>query len=65
MYTELSSLVITGGDHAATIGRATDREWNASQFLLVSHLNSCIETIHIDMNNFSLFGIFRYRIHEG
>src|SRR5690606_40265595 len=46
--------VVAGGDHAALIGRAADRQRPAGQTRIVAHLDGGVEAIAVDVDDFSL-----------
>ena len=46
-------LVVAGGDHAALVGTAADRERTPAQRRVVAHLDRCIETVAVAMDDFT------------
>jgi len=49
--TESTRFIVTGSQNAASIARAADPNWFASQRWPVAHFYRGIETIHVEMNN--------------
>jgi hypothetical protein len=53
-HTVCPRLVVAGGDHPTPIRRATDRQGFTSQTRVITHLDGGVETVTIDVDDFSL-----------
>ena len=55
MYAKFPCDIVASGNYTSPISSATNSQWAIFQRWIIAHFDSCIETVHINVDDLSLF----------